>query len=67
MRRSWAGRSSASDLAHRIVWVNPRKQSASFQPATAGMAAALPFVDVFVSGHNLEAFDEVVAAISAPR
>ncbi|MDQ3714907.1 MAG: VWA domain-containing protein [Actinomycetota bacterium] len=50
-------------LAYRIVWVNPRKQSGKFTPSTAGMAAALPYVDAFVSGHSLGAFDEVLAAI----
>lgn len=54
-----------SRLAHRIVWVNPRAKSDRFEPRTAGMAAALPFVDSFTSGHSLDAFDEVLAAISA--
>jgi uncharacterized protein with von Willebrand factor type A (vWA) domain len=51
-------------LAHRIVWVNPRKAAPGFSPSTRGMAAALPHVDAFVSGHNLDALDEVLAAIS---
>ena len=54
-----------SRLAHRIVWVNPRAKSDRFEPRTGGMAAALPFVDSFTSGHSLDAFDEVLAAISA--
>jgi uncharacterized protein len=52
-----------SRLAHRVIWVNPRKQRADYQPLVGGMAAALPFVDEFVSGHSLEAFDEVAGAI----
>jgi hypothetical protein len=28
------------------------------------MAAAMPYVDVFISGHSLEAVDEVLAAIA---
>ncbi len=55
--------SRLSRLAYRVVWVNPRKQSGKFTPSTAGMAAALPYVDAFVSGHSLGAFDEVLAAI----
>ena len=31
-----------SRLAHRVVWVNPRSQSADYQPLVGGMAAALP-------------------------
>jgi uncharacterized protein len=52
-----------SRLAHRIVWVNPRSAAESYQPLVGGMAAALPHVDVLVSGHSLAALDEVLAAI----
>lgn len=54
-----------SRLAHRIVWVNPRRQSPTFQPLTGGMAAALPYVDHFVSGHSLAHMQEVLGAISS--
>lgn len=52
-------------LAHRVIWVNPRKAAAGYQPLVGGMAAALPHVDAFVSGHSLEALDEVLEAIAA--
>lgn len=52
-----------SRLAHHIVWVNPRKAAESFQPLVGGMAAALPFVDTFVSGHSVRALEEVMDAI----
>lgn len=51
-------------LAHRIVWVNPRTQSDRYQPLVGGMAAALPHVDVFTSGHSLDALDDVLDAIA---
>jgi uncharacterized protein len=51
-------------LAHRIVWVNPRRAGARYQPLVGGMAAALPHVDAFVSGHSLAALDDVLAAIA---
>jgi uncharacterized protein with von Willebrand factor type A (vWA) domain len=50
-------------LAYRIIWVNPRKASPSYQPLTTGMAAALPYVDAFLSGHSLAAFDDVLTAV----
>jgi hypothetical protein len=50
-------------LAHRIVWVNPRSADARYQPLVAGMAAALPHVDALVSGHSLDALDDLLAAI----
>ncbi|SHM55836.1 vWA domain-containing protein [Cryptosporangium aurantiacum] len=52
-------------LAHRIVWVNPRKAAAGYAPKVGGMAAALPYCDAFVSGHSLAALDEVAAAVAA--
>lgn len=51
-------------LAHRIVWVNPRKAAPGYAPLVGGMAAALPFCDAFVSGHDLAALEEVVAAVA---
>jgi hypothetical protein len=54
-------------LAYRIVWVNPRVASARFSPRVGGMAAALPHCDALVSGHSLEALEEVAQAIAAPR
>jgi uncharacterized protein with von Willebrand factor type A (vWA) domain len=54
-------------LAFRTVWVNPRKAAPGYAPLVGGMAAALPHVDTFVSGHSLAAFDEVLSAIAADR
>ena len=54
-------------LAHSVVWVNPRKQSDTYQPLVGGMAAALPHVDTFVSGHSLEAMHDVLQAIGRSR
>jgi uncharacterized protein with von Willebrand factor type A (vWA) domain len=51
-------------VAHRVVWVNPLKASPGYEPLARGMAAALPFVDRFASGHSLEALDDVIRAIS---
>ncbi len=54
-------------LAYRIVWVNPRAGASGFLPRAGGMAAALPHCDALVSGHSLEALEEVAAAIGADR
>lgn len=40
--------------AHRIIWLNPLLGLKEYQPVTRGMAAALPFIDVFAPAHNLE-------------
>lgn len=40
--------------AKRILWLNPLLGRAGYQPVARGMAAALPWIDVFASAHNLE-------------
>ncbi|SDR10095.1 hypothetical protein SAMN04489764_3468 [Thermostaphylospora chromogena] len=52
-----------SRLAHRVVWVNPHKGHAGYQPLTAGMRAALPYVDDFVAGHSLAAFEDLAGRL----
>ncbi|MQA77604.1 MAG: VWA domain-containing protein [Streptosporangiales bacterium] len=52
-----------SRLARRVVWVNPHKGKEGFAPLTAGMVAALPYVDELVAGHSLAALEQVVAAL----
>ncbi len=46
-------------LAHKVVWVNPLKGSPRYEPLARGMAAALPSIDVFLPGHNLESLEEL--------
>ena len=46
-------------LVHRIVWVNPLKGSPRYEPLARGMAAALPSIDRFLAGHNLESLEEL--------
>lgn len=46
-------------LVHRVVWVNPLKGSPRYEPLARGMAAALPSIDVFLPGHNLESLEEL--------
>lgn len=51
-------------LAHRIVWVNPRRAARGYQPLAGGMAAALPYCDAFVSGHSYAALHDLVRVIA---
>jgi len=53
--------------AHHVVWANPRASAPGFAPLTAGMSAALPYVDALVSGHSGAALAEVVHALGTDR
>ena len=48
-----------SRLAYRVIWLNPLKGDAAYEPLARGMHAALPFVDVFAAGHNLASLEEL--------
>ena len=52
-------------LAHRVVWVNPLKGSPRYEPLARGMAAALPSIDAFLSGHNLESLEALGRVLGA--
>ena len=52
-----------SRLAHRVVWSNPRKGRPGFAPLAAGLVAALPYVDDFVSGHSLAALERLARVV----
>jgi uncharacterized protein with von Willebrand factor type A (vWA) domain len=51
-------------LAHRVVWANPHRGQPGYAPMTAGMQAALPYVDDFVDGHSLAALQRLAAVLS---
>ncbi len=50
-------------LTRKIVWVNPQKKHAAFEPLAGGMAAAIPYVDILIAGHNLRSLDAIAEAI----
>jgi uncharacterized protein len=39
--------------AHTLIWLNPLKAHAGYEPLTRGIQAALPHVDHFLSGNSL--------------
>lgn len=51
-------------VAHRVVWVNPLKATPDYAPLARGMAAALPHVDEFVTGHSVAALEDLVAVLA---
>jgi uncharacterized protein len=40
-------------VSHSVVWLNPLKARPGYEPLARGMAAALPHVDHFLSGHSV--------------
>lgn len=51
-------------VAHRVVWANPHRGHARYEPVQAGIVAVLPHVDDFVAGHSLAAFEELMEVVA---
>jgi uncharacterized protein with von Willebrand factor type A (vWA) domain len=51
-------------LAHRVVWVNPHRGKAGYEPVQTGVRAALPHVDDFLAGHSLATYAELVEVVA---
>ena len=45
--------------ASKLIWINPLKGSKDYQPLAKGMQSAMPLIDVFSAGHNLESLLEL--------
>jgi hypothetical protein len=50
--------------AFAVVWINPLKGSESYEPLAGGMRAALPYVDRFLPGHNLESLEGLAGVLA---
>ena len=46
--------------ADKVIWLNPLASNPSYEATTAGMKLALPYIDVFAAGHNVESLRKVV-------
>ena len=51
--------------AHLLVWVNPLKGHAGFEPLAGGMRTALDHTDVFLEGHNVAALEGLAAVLES--
>ncbi|MGL5819954.1 MAG: vWA domain-containing protein [Phycicoccus sp.] len=51
-------------VAHRVVWVNPHRGKAGYEPVQGGIMAVLPHVDDFVAGHSMAAFEELTEVVA---
>jgi uncharacterized protein with von Willebrand factor type A (vWA) domain len=45
--------------AHELIWLNPLKARAGYEPLTRGMQAALPHLDGFMAGNSISSLEEL--------
>ncbi|MGI8537459.1 MAG: hypothetical protein ACR2K2_13450 [Mycobacteriales bacterium] len=50
-------------LADRVAWSNPRRAGPGYASLAAGMAAALPHVDVFVERHSSAVLEHLASVV----
>lgn len=48
----------------RLVWLNPLLGRSGYEPASQGMQAALPFLDLFAPAHNVNSLRELEPALT---
>jgi uncharacterized protein with von Willebrand factor type A (vWA) domain len=53
-------------MAQTTIWVNPLAGDPDYEPLAAGMATALPYVDVFLPGHNLRSLEALASVLAEP-
>ncbi len=51
-------------VAHRLVWVNPHRGKAGYEPVQQGIVAVLPHLDDLVAGHTLATYEELVEVVA---
>jgi uncharacterized protein with von Willebrand factor type A (vWA) domain len=50
--------------SYRLTWLNPLLGAPQYEPATRGMAAALPYVDDFLPCHNLTSLQSLAVLLN---
>jgi len=49
--------------AAKLIWLNPLASNPTYKPSTIGMKAAMPYIDILQSAHNLNSLVELVKAL----
>jgi hypothetical protein len=52
-------------MTHMLVWVNPLAGEPGYEPLAQGMAAALPHIDHFLPGHNLNSLTRLAEVLES--
>ena len=52
-------------MTHTLVWVNPLAGEPGYEPLAQGMAAALPYIDHFLPGHNLNSLTALAEVLES--
>lgn len=45
--------------SRKVIWLNPLAGNPNYTPTVQGMSAAMPFIDIFASVHNVESLKNI--------
>lgn len=54
-------------LSREVVWLNPLKGLVGYEPIARGMAAAMPYIDLFATGDDLASLEALSRRLTAVR
>ncbi|WP_186760774.1 VWA domain-containing protein [Arthrobacter alpinus] len=54
---------SLHHVARRIIWSNPHRGKAGYEPVQQGIKAVLGHVDYFVGGHSMKSFEDLLEVV----
>jgi uncharacterized protein with von Willebrand factor type A (vWA) domain len=54
-------------LSREVVWLNPLKGLVGYEPIARGMAAAMPYIDLFATGDDLASLEALSLRLSTMR
>ena len=49
--------------ARKLIWLNPLAGYEAYKPDVAGMKAAMPYTDIFISAHNVESLRKLASVL----
>ena len=54
-------------LSKKIIWLNPLAGNPDYAPEVTGLKAAMPYIDVFASAHNLDSLKEAITQLKRSK
>jgi uncharacterized protein with von Willebrand factor type A (vWA) domain len=51
-------------LARAVVWMNPHRGKAGYEPVQGGIVAVAPYLDALVAGHSMHAYERLLEVVA---
>jgi uncharacterized protein with von Willebrand factor type A (vWA) domain len=51
-------------LARAVVWMNPHRGKAGYEPVQGGIVAVAPYLDALVAGHSMDSYARLLEVVA---